>query len=373
MANATAPVPSFTTPYQDDRVRRPIGSGDTGTYYPMAMIALDGSGNVAKCDNTAGLKFDGVCAEDAATTYNSSVVHKLSVEKPRWFMAAIASAVAGDEGKPVYASFDNTVSYSTTNSIQVGWVEQVLDATHVLIRPMWTGVNGNAVFDGNTLTFTGATAVNKIAVPDNLADGLSIAEGSNEYLTFVTTNSAEKIVASKDFLVGPNGATNPTLQIVTTVSSEAGGLKITGAADAAGVALAAIGSNTNEPLTLDAKGSGTITIGSVSTGGTVMRIKTATVAAAGTVIGNATAVGEGFTYVTGANNVAGIQLPASVVGKQVKITNTVATALLLIYPPASSQINAKGVNNVYNIPNAAERTFTYVSTTLWYTSPETIA
>ncbi len=161
--------------------------------------------------------------------------------------------------------------------------------------------------------------------------------------------------------------------MVGSVSSEAGGLQITGGADAVGVALAAIGSNTNEPLLLDAKGSGLITIGGVSTGGADVRINVATVAATGTVIGNAAAVVPGYSYITGSNNVAGIQLPASVVGKVVKIKNTVATALLLIYPPANSQINAKGVNNVYNIPNASERTFTCVSSTLWYASPETIA
>ena len=183
----------------------------------------------------------------------------------------------------------------------------------------------------------------------------------------ITSNSAHALA------VGPNGTTNPTLDINANTGSAAGGLKVVGGADAAGVALSAIGSNTNEPLTLDAKGSGTITIGSVSTGGANIRRKVATVAAAGSTIADAAALGEGYTYVTASNNAVGVQLPASAVGKTVTVKNTVATALLLIYPPVNSQINAKGVNNVYNIPNAAVREFVCVTTTLWYTSPETIA
>ncbi len=66
--------------------------------------------------------------------------------------------------------------------------------------------------------------------------------------------------------VGPNGTTNPTFQVDTSASSVATGLKVTGAAAASGVALAAISSGTNENLTIDAKGSGTITLGATSTG-----------------------------------------------------------------------------------------------------------
>lgn len=68
------------------------------------------------------------------------------------------------------------------------------------------------------------------------------------------------------FVVGPNGTTNPTFQVVTNVASEATGLKITGAAAAAGVALAVISSGTNESLTVDAKAAGVVALGDTSTG-----------------------------------------------------------------------------------------------------------
>lgn len=68
------------------------------------------------------------------------------------------------------------------------------------------------------------------------------------------------------FAVGRQGTTDPVLLVHSSTASQATGIKITGAAAAGGVALAAISSGTNEALTIDAKGSGTITLGATSTG-----------------------------------------------------------------------------------------------------------
>lgn len=86
--------------------------------------------------------------------------------------------------------------------------------------------------------------------------------------------------------VGPNGATNPCLQVDGSTSSAATGVKVTGKAAAAGAALAVISSGTNEALTIDAKGSGTVTIGGTSTGAIALARNTAvtgTLAASGNV------------------------------------------------------------------------------------------
>jgi len=66
--------------------------------------------------------------------------------------------------------------------------------------------------------------------------------------------------------VGPNGTTNPTLNVNTNTTNAATGLNITGAAAAAGLAIATTSSGTNENLTIDAKGSGTVTINGTATG-----------------------------------------------------------------------------------------------------------
>jgi hypothetical protein len=64
-----------------------------------------------------------------------------------------------------------------------------------------------------TLTRSGATGANIIAIPDNLADGLSIKESTNAYLTFVTTDSAEAINATKR-LTTTDGVSSGTARVV---------------------------------------------------------------------------------------------------------------------------------------------------------------
>lgn len=80
-----------------------------------------------------------------------------------------------------------------------------------------------------------------------------------DYLTVSSTNS-------NAFAVGPSSITNPVFNVDASTASVATGLNIKGAAAAAGLALSVISSGTNENMTIDAKGSGTITFGSVSTG-----------------------------------------------------------------------------------------------------------
>lgn len=78
--------------------------------------------------------------------------------------------------------------------------------------------------------------------------------------TTITSASATALT------VGLNGATNPAFAVDASTASQAAGLKITGAATGGTVAVAAIDSGSNTNLTVNAKGSGTIGIGSVSTG-----------------------------------------------------------------------------------------------------------
>lgn len=99
----------------------------------------------------------------------------------------------------------------------------------------------------------------------------------------------------------------------------------------------------------------------------------ATVAVGGTAIGNANAVGEGYTRVTGADNTAAVILSASVAGKVCTIKNAVTNKILIVFPPASSQINGNGVNNAYNMAGGSVRRFHCYNSVLWETDPETIA
>jgi hypothetical protein len=66
--------------------------------------------------------------------------------------------------------------------------------------------------------------------------------------------------------IGLNGVTNPAFNVDASTASQAAGLNVKGAATGGTVAIAAIDSGSNTNLTINAKGSGTINIGNISTG-----------------------------------------------------------------------------------------------------------
>lgn len=72
------------------------------------------------------------------------------------------------------------------------------------------------------------------------------------------------------FAIGPNGATNPAFSINGSVASSVTGLTISSRALAGGLDISVTSSGTNESLRIDAKGSGTISLGVGSTGNIVL-------------------------------------------------------------------------------------------------------
>lgn len=151
----------------------------------------------------------------------------------------------------------------------------------------------------------------------------------------VTSTSASALA------VGANGATNPVLKVDASTSSVATGLQVKGAAAAGGLALSVVSSGTNENLTIDAKGSGTISLGGTSTGVvTTPRALLSSGATAG--IGYATGAGGAVTQATG--RTTGVTL------------NTVVGAITLVSAagsatPASFTLtnSAIGANDVVDI------------------------
>lgn len=138
--------------------------------------------------------------------------------------------------------------------------------------------------------------------------------------------TARKIsVADADALdVGPNGTTNPTLQVDTSTASAATGLKVKSAAAAAGLAVSTISSGTNENLTVDAKGSGTLTLNGTATGNVVLGAAATGVSLAvtGALSSSGTA---GIGYATGAGGTV-TQLTNRSTGVTInKISGTITT------------------------------------------------
>lgn len=127
-------------------------------------------------------------------------------------------------------------------------------------------VNGHPMpVDGNINTLSGSAEIAALVTASRIfAEAINTSGG-------VDASTAEGALAITDstdgaLTVGLNGATNPALQIDASTASSATGLKIKSAAAAGGAAVSTISSGTNENLTIDAKGSGTITLQNAATG-----------------------------------------------------------------------------------------------------------
>lgn len=115
--------------------------------------------------------------------------------------------------------------------------------------------------------------------------------------TNITTAQVITDTSNQSFAVGANGATNPVFNVDNSTASVATGLNVKGAAAAGGLAVSVITSGTNENMTIDAAGSGTITLGTTSTGNLV-----STRALVGSSSIKSTSASAGVGYATGAGS-----------------------------------------------------------------------
>jgi len=108
-----------------------------------------------------------------------------------------------DDGTLVISSMVAT-SFENGNIVDIGSLEadviKIADAT-----------------SGLQIQFGGNTTLNKITLTDNLAEALTIEQGGNDYMKFVTTNSSEQIVFGKNSTF--NGTTIANLGTVTGATS----------------------------------------------------------------------------------------------------------------------------------------------------------
>lgn len=139
------------------------------------------------------------------------------------------------------------------------------------------------------LTYGGVTFANTVTGTGSLVGSISP--------TFTgTLNSAAHIItstAASCLSMGPAGATNSTLNVDCSTASSAAGLNIIGAATGGTVAINVTDPGSNANLAINTKGSGTIGIGTVSTGAITLA--------------RATTISAALTYggVTFANTVTG--------------------------------------------------------------------
>jgi len=203
---------------------------------------------------------------------------------------------------------------------------------------------GNAV--GGAATVTGG------AGKGNLAGGAVSATGG--------AGGATGAGGAASVTGGAGGATSGTGGAVTI----AGGAGTNGNADGGAVTI-------NGGAKNGSGADGAITIGSTAASLTLGKMPrlpiNSNVAVGGTGIGNANAVSEGITRVTGADDTAAVILPVAAAGMQVLLISTTASKNLAVFPQVNSIINNLGANNVFtSVTDAPHLWFVAVSATQWY-------
>jgi hypothetical protein len=280
-------------------------SGSTA-FYDGQALGRDINGNIVQMDDTLKAEFVGfetdVAAPNYTTVFSTDTIgdKRAKIHRPYAFVALIAAAVAGQEGKKVWWLYNNQVAYSgLTNWNFAGTILGVLDATHVLVLCPWCanvtlgGDKGWVPITGNvTLTKWDVTKAQVCNSTGAMAITLPLSSqcSPGDAITFINVNAASGTptvgVTGSDKINGGTSYTGSTTQyaqwtmrtdgngnwytVTPNASGTLGATTFTGAisvsgaivgTDAAAGALA-IGANgaTNPVLTVDASA------GSVATG-----------------------------------------------------------------------------------------------------------
>jgi len=206
----------------------------------------------------------------------------------------LAVEILGAQGPPGPAGVNTWGSITGTLSSQAD-LQAALDAKAPIASPTFTGIPAApTAAQGTNTTQLATTAFVRSEVAALVAsapgaldtlDELAAALGDDANFATTVTNSlalkaglgsanmftAAQVIqsnAAAAFAVGPNGATNPVLQVDGSVLNSATGIKVTPAAAGAGVTIGATSSASNEKMRITAKGGGDIEL--LTTGSTLL-------------------------------------------------------------------------------------------------------
>ena len=132
----------------------------------------------------------------------------------------------------------------------IGATSAVTNQYGVIVKSSLTGATNNYGFYSNIASGTGRYNLYMAGTAENFLNGLLTVRSSS----------------ANAFTVGLNAATNPAFTVDSSTALQVAGFKVTGAVTGGTVALVATDSGANTSLTFNAKGTGTISIGSVSSG-----------------------------------------------------------------------------------------------------------
>ena len=287
----------------------------TTHFYANTFAFWNSSGYIDDDTDSGGNSFAGIVLDEVENSDGSDGDMDIEFYREGVFYLPITGAAITDVGKEVFASDNYTITLTdSASAVPIGVVAEYVSATLIGVRIY--GAPHQVSLEGNVIAFTGATGVNEIRVPDNLADALSIEGAHGDFIIFVTTNAGEKIrvIEAVDFeddvtLKGAidvifSGTTGQSEVVVQTNLADALSVK-----DSAGDLI----------VICTTTGSQSITFTPLITGSKIQTTATAVTATANGLDAGIIPVGASFVVVTSDNADKIITLPAPVVGHVVRI------------------------------------------------------
>lgn len=188
----------------------------------------------------------------ADTTFGGSAV------TAGWLNMGAGESMIGSSTSDITINTDKfTVAWATGNTV-IGWTLAITGATAI------TG----AITSASTITMA---TTQKILLRDA---NISISSANDWYMDLAADTAVRVTspylaitwVGATSLAVGRLGATTPAFSVDSSTASQVAGLNVKGAATGWVVAVVCTDSGADASLIIDAKGAGTIGIGTVSTG-----------------------------------------------------------------------------------------------------------
>jgi hypothetical protein len=226
MANATGRVSMTTTKFADEKTHRDLVGGTTQTFYPGAMLGIDSNGYTTKFDDTAALKFAGTMGESLqkeVLSSDSSGDKKVACQRSRYASFTISSAAITDVGRPVFALYDNEVTYKPgTYKNFVGHVHRRISATEVEVElaraegPNLVPVTVQYSAPADMVLFTADRAYKVIDIRGRVTAGASGATAVVRKAPSGTAIASGTALHSSTFDLNGTANANQTLTLSTT-------------------------------------------------------------------------------------------------------------------------------------------------------------
>ncbi len=311
----------------------------------LGEYVISGSGSVAMTTSPA-FTTPNIGAATATSINGLTVTAStgtLSITNLKTFAATNSITVSGTDGKTLTVS--NSLGFSGTDGQTFAFPNGsdtvvTLTASQTLTNKTLTSpvmtTPSIGVATGTSLALNGCTiGANAFCTTGSVAISSTVTSAAHT----ITSASASALA------VGLNGATNPAFVVDSSTALQAAGLKVTGAASGGTVAIVAIDSGSNTSVTINAKGTGTIGIGTVSTGAVTI---TPNVTHTGTTTLSAALTYGGVTFantVTGSGSLVGSISPTFTGTLNAAGTNVSGVLAVISNSASALAVGTSGITN----------------------------